>query len=79
MMLVGLISLGDGGFEGARRSLPLSGNHPASIRQPSAAGQDHAGQVEWLKAAGATKIFQEKRSGVDREREELKSYLALCT
>jgi len=38
-------------------------------------GQDHTGQVERLKAAGATKIFQEKRSGVDREREELKKCL----
>ena len=41
----------------------------------SSVGQDHAGQVERLKAAGATKIFQEKRSGVDREREELKKCL----
>ncbi|MGO4441013.1 recombinase family protein [Rhizobium sp. RAF56] len=41
----------------------------------SSVGQDHAGQVERLNAAGATKIFQEKRSGVDREREELKSCL----
>lgn len=41
----------------------------------SSLGQDHAGQVDRLKAAGATKIFQEKRSGVDREREELKKCL----
>lgn len=41
----------------------------------SSVGQDHAGQVERLKAAGATKVFQEKRSGVDREREELKKCL----
>ncbi|WP_027231513.1 recombinase family protein [Phyllobacterium sp. UNC302MFCol5.2] len=41
----------------------------------SSVGQDHAGQVERLKAAGATKIFQEKRSGVDRERDELKKCL----
>ena len=41
----------------------------------SSVGQDHAGQVDRLKAAGATKIFQEKRSGVDREREELKKCL----
>ena len=41
----------------------------------SSVGQDHAGQVERLKAAGAAKIFQEKRSGVDREREELKKCL----
>ena len=41
----------------------------------SSVGQDHAGQVDRLKAAGATKIFQEKRSGVDRERDELKKCL----
>ncbi|MBZ9654011.1 recombinase family protein [Phyllobacterium lublinensis] len=41
----------------------------------SSVGQDHAGQVERLKAAGATKIFQEKRSGVDRERAELQRCL----
>jgi DNA invertase Pin-like site-specific DNA recombinase len=41
----------------------------------SSVGQDHTGQVERLKAAGATKIFQEKRSGVDRERDELKKCL----
>ncbi|WP_455874744.1 recombinase family protein [Rhizobium yanglingense] len=41
----------------------------------SSVGQDHGGQVERLKAAGATRIFQEKRSGVDREREELKKCL----
>jgi DNA invertase Pin-like site-specific DNA recombinase len=41
----------------------------------SSVGQDHAGQVERLKVSGATKIFQEKRSGVDREREELKKCL----
>lgn len=41
----------------------------------SSVGQDHAGQVDRLKAAGASRIFQEKRSGVDREREELKKCL----
>jgi DNA invertase Pin-like site-specific DNA recombinase len=41
----------------------------------SSVGQDHAGQLDRLKAAGATKLFQEKRSGVDREREELKKCL----
>ncbi|MDL2410107.1 recombinase family protein [Rhizobium calliandrae] len=38
-------------------------------------GQDYEGQVERLKRAGATKIFQEKRSGVDLAREELKKCL----
>jgi DNA invertase Pin-like site-specific DNA recombinase len=33
--------------------------------------QDHASQVERLKAAGATKVFSEKRSGLDGERPEL--------
>jgi DNA invertase Pin-like site-specific DNA recombinase len=33
--------------------------------------QDHATQVERLKAAGAEKVFTEKRSGLDRERPEL--------
>ena len=37
----------------------------------SSVGQDHASQVERLKASGATKVFQEKRSGLDRERIEL--------
>jgi DNA invertase Pin-like site-specific DNA recombinase len=41
----------------------------------SSIGKDHAGQTERLKAAGATTIFQEKRSGVDRERQELKKCL----
>jgi DNA invertase Pin-like site-specific DNA recombinase len=33
--------------------------------------QDHATQVERLKAAGADKVFTEKRSGVDGGREQL--------
>lgn len=33
--------------------------------------QDHALQVERLKAAGAVKVFAEKRSGLDGERPEL--------
>jgi len=34
-----------------------------------------AGKIQPASAAGATKIFQEKRSGVDREREELQKCL----
>ena len=49
--------------------------HIIGYARVSSVGQDHAGQVDRLKAAGATKIFQEKRSGVDREREELKKCL----
>ncbi|MER8894199.1 recombinase family protein [Mesorhizobium sp. M0676] len=37
----------------------------------SSAGQDHATQIEKLKAAGATKLFEEKRSGTDKARPEL--------
>ncbi len=37
----------------------------------SSTGQDHALQVEKLKAAGAEKIFSEKQSGLDRERAAL--------
>ncbi|MCH4561282.1 DNA invertase Pin-like site-specific DNA recombinase [Mesorhizobium sp. USDA 4775] len=37
----------------------------------SSTGQDHATQIEKLKAAGATKIFEEKQSGKDRGRPEL--------
>ena len=37
----------------------------------SSIGQDHAVQIEKLEAAGATKIFNEKQSGLDRERTEL--------
>lgn len=33
--------------------------------------QNLTGQIEQLKAAGCTKIFEEKKSGVDREREQL--------
>lgn len=33
--------------------------------------QDYATQVERLKAAGANKVFEEKRSGLDKERPEL--------
>lgn len=42
----------------------------------SSRDQDLSIQLEKLKEAGATKIFMEKRSGVDREREELKRCLA---
>ncbi|MBG1230897.1 helix-turn-helix domain-containing protein [Aestuariivirga litoralis] len=34
----------------------------------SSTGQGHATQVEKLKAAGATKIFEEKKSGLDKSR-----------
>ncbi|RUV75957.1 MAG: recombinase family protein [Mesorhizobium sp.] len=37
----------------------------------SSTGQDHATQIEKLKAAGATKIFEEKQSGTDKDRPEL--------
>ena len=37
----------------------------------SSVGQGHSGQSERLKAAGAEKIFSEKRSGLDRERKGL--------
>lgn len=44
----------------------------------SSRGQDYETQVERLKAAGASKIFSEKRSGVDRERPELERCLDYC-
>ncbi|MGH0253292.1 recombinase family protein [Sinorhizobium meliloti] len=37
----------------------------------SSTGQDHTTQIERLKAAGAEKVFEEKLSGLDRERPEL--------
>jgi DNA invertase Pin-like site-specific DNA recombinase len=37
----------------------------------SSTQQDHTSQQEKLKAAGATKIFNEKRSGIDGQRPEL--------
>lgn len=37
----------------------------------SSTGQDLATQIEKLKAAGATKIFEEKQSGTDKARPEL--------
>lgn len=37
----------------------------------SSSGQDYDTQVEKLKAAGATKIFSEKQSGLDKDRPEL--------
>src|SRR5262245_6302866 len=37
----------------------------------SSAGQDHATQFDKLKAAGAERIFQEKQSGLDKERPQL--------
>lgn len=37
----------------------------------SSVGQDHATQIERLQAAGAEKVFQEKQSGLDRDRPEL--------
>ncbi|MFD1982588.1 recombinase family protein [Mesorhizobium newzealandense] len=37
----------------------------------SSIGQDHEMQIERLKASGATKVFSEKQSGLDRERPEL--------
>lgn len=37
----------------------------------SSVGQDHGGQLSRLKDAGATKIFAEKRSGLDGTRPEL--------
>lgn len=37
----------------------------------SSQGQDHETQVERLRAAGATKVFAEKRTGLDNERPEL--------
>ncbi|WP_321503304.1 recombinase family protein [Breoghania sp.] len=37
----------------------------------SSIGQDHAGQIERLKVAGAEKVYQEKQSGLDRDRPQL--------
>lgn len=37
----------------------------------SSVGQDHAGQVERLHSAGAEKVFQEKQSGLDKDRPQL--------
>ncbi|MEI9410864.1 recombinase family protein [Mesorhizobium salmacidum] len=37
----------------------------------SSVGQDHETQVERLKAAGAEKVYSEKRSGLDEERKAL--------
>src|SRR5262245_21820277 len=37
----------------------------------SSGGQDHTTQFDKLKAAGAEKIFQEKQSGLDKERPQL--------
>jgi DNA invertase Pin-like site-specific DNA recombinase len=37
----------------------------------SSVGQDHASQVDRLREAGASRIFNEKRSGLDRARPEL--------
>lgn len=37
----------------------------------SSTGQNYETQVEKLKAAGATKLFTEKQSGLDRDRSEL--------
>jgi len=37
----------------------------------SSVGQDHTTQIERLQAAGAEKVFQEKQSGLDRDRPEL--------
>ena len=37
--------------------------------------QDHGGQIERLKAAGAEKLFSEKQSGIDRERTGLEKCL----
>ena len=41
----------------------------------SSIGQDHDAQTEKLKAAGAEKVFHEKRSGLDRERPALEQCL----
>jgi len=41
----------------------------------SSTGQDHTTQIEKLKAAGTTKVFQEKQSGLDKERPELSKCL----
>ncbi|QYM73183.1 recombinase family protein [Pseudochrobactrum sp. Wa41.01b-1] len=37
----------------------------------SSLGQDHSGQIERLQVAGAEKIFSEKQSGLDKDREQL--------
>ncbi|MGR6431042.1 recombinase family protein [Rhizobium sp. PAMB 3174] len=43
----------------------------------STQGQDLSYQIDKLKAAGCTRIFQEKRSGKNRDRPELEKLLAL--
>lgn len=42
----------------------------------SSAGQDHATQIDRLKAAGAEKLFSEKQSGLDKERPTLAECLS---
>lgn len=37
----------------------------------SSLGQDHSSQIERLRAAGAEKIYSEKQSGLDKDREQL--------
>lgn len=37
----------------------------------SSTGQDHATQIDKLETAGVTKLFQEKQSGLDKDRPEL--------
>lgn len=44
----------------------------------STSHQDHTGQIERLKAAGADKLFTEKRSGLDGGRVELGRCLEYC-
>lgn len=41
----------------------------------SSTGQDHATQTERLKKAGAEKVYEEKQSGLDKERTELAKVL----
>ncbi|MDW5314535.1 recombinase family protein [Rhizobium sp. PL01] len=41
----------------------------------SSTSQDHASQIERLQSAGATKIFSEKRSGLDSDRPALQECL----
>lgn len=43
--------------------------------RPSSLGQDHSGQIERLQAAGTEKIFSEKQSGLDKDREQLAEVL----
>ena len=37
----------------------------------SSTGQDHSSQIERLRAAGAERVFEEKLSGLDKDRPEL--------